>query len=41
MNYLFSVKSGDEDAGGGVICVCLLKIPVFGVEAPERADDDE
>lgn len=39
--YLFSVKSGDEEVGGGVICDCRLKIPVFGVEAPGKFDDDE
>lgn len=39
-NYLFSVNSGDEEVGGGVICDCRLKIPVFGVDAPERADDE-
>lgn len=41
VEYLFSVKSGDDDVGGGVICVCRLKMPVFGVEAPGRADDDD
>lgn len=39
--YLFSVKSGDDEVGGGVMCDCRLKIPVFGVEAPCRVDDDE
>lgn len=38
-----SAKSGDDEVGGGVICDCRLKIPVFGVEAPGKAptDDDE
>lgn len=39
--YLLSVKSGDDEVGGGVMCDCRLKIPVFGVEAPDNADDDE
>lgn len=41
--YLLSEKSGDDEVGGGVICDCRLKIPVFGVEAPckDPTDDDE
>lgn len=40
---LLSAKSGDEEVGGGVICDCRLKMPVFGVEAPGKdpTDDDE